>query len=211
MRCSRPCRERRCSCWPPSRGVKLPTGAIPRRFGRIRSLAPSRMRWLITASLIPTPGREEPRRRSPISAKRWRSDSVDRVLICQMPWSPGGLFGLARENRRGAGALRGSGACLPSRPVFHARLAIALAQPTANSTEPSSSGARPCGWPPPFRPARLGLAKALLADGDAGEAADQCRQVLKQQPRAPDAIAILRSALAAQGKADDPLYARWRP
>ena len=37
---------------PPWRGVKLPTGAMPRRSGRIRSLAPSRMRWLTIISAI---------------------------------------------------------------------------------------------------------------------------------------------------------------
>ena len=41
--CSRSYRERRCSRLPPSHGDKLPTGAMPRRFGRIRSLAPSKI------------------------------------------------------------------------------------------------------------------------------------------------------------------------
>ena len=44
---------------------------------------------------------------------------------------------------------------------------------------------------PTLWPARIGLAKALLASGDPGEAAAQCREVLKQEPGAVEAIAIL--------------------
>ena len=52
---------------------------------------------------------------------------------------------------------------------------------------------------------RLELADALLAAGNAGEAAAQCREVLKQEPGAVEAIVILGAALAAEGQVDEAL------
>ena len=73
----------------------------------------------------------------------------------------------------------------------------------AGTIEPSPSGARPFGWPPTIWQARLGLADALLAGGDAGEAVAQCREILKQEPGAIEAIVILGAALAAEGQVEE--------
>ena len=71
--CSRPYRERRYCCLPPSRGATLPTGAMPRWSGRVRPLARSKICWRTTSSPISASGRARPPKRSPISAKLWQA------------------------------------------------------------------------------------------------------------------------------------------
>ena len=53
--------------------------------------------------------------------------------------------------------------------------------------------------------ARLGLADALLAQGEVGEAVAECREVLKTYPLATEAIVILGEALAAEGEIEEAL------
>ena len=56
-----------------------------------------------------------------------------------------------------------------------------------------------------FAHARIGLADALLATGETREAIAQCREVLKMNPNAVEAIVILGEALVAEGRAEEAL------
>ena len=123
----------------------------------------------------------------------------------QEPLSSWRLFEFARENRRGALGVRTSSACLlPSGKmcIFAWRV---LLLPPAGTIEPSSSGARSFGWPPPIGrrvsawPMHCWLAEIL------NEAATECREVMKQEPSAVEAIAILGAALVAEGQAEEAL------
>ena len=74
--------------------------------------------------------------------------------------------------------------------------------PPESTIGPSPSGTRSSDW---CRACgrRVGLAEALLASGDPAGAADQCRQVLDQEPGAIKAIVLLGEALARAGKVED--------
>jgi len=133
-------------------------------------------------------------------------DSIDRIVIAKSH----GLLGdcLASQGKTDAAFAQYEEAVsvVPAAPMFHDRLAIALAH--RNQLDRAIVEWRETlRLAPNFWPARLGLANALLARGDASEAADQCRQVLGQQPRSPEATALLRAALATQGKVEDALPA----
>ena len=67
--------------------------------------------------------------------------------------------------------------------MCHARLAIALAA-AGQHDRAIAEWRETIRLAPSLWPARLGLADALLANGDAGEAAAQCREILKQEPDA---------------------------
>jgi tetratricopeptide (TPR) repeat protein len=56
---------------------------------------------------------------------------------------------------------------------------------------------------PTFWRARLDLVEALLAQGNSGEAVDECREILKRAPDATEAIILQATALAAQGKIEE--------
>ena len=58
---------------------------------------------------------------------------------------------------------------------------------------------------PAFAQARVDLANALLARGEATEAVDQCREVLQKSPGAVQAVIVMGAALVAQGKAEEAL------
>ena len=109
----------------------------------------------------------------------------------------------ARENRRGVHALRRNGASVPIRRAWVTiawrwRSLAAGRHDRAIVEWRETIRLAPTSWS-----ARIGLADALLADGDAGEAATQCREVLKQKPGAVEAIVILGAALAAEGQAEE--------
>ena len=56
-----------------------------------------------------------------------------------------------------------------------------------------------------FAHGRIGLADALLATGDTREAVARCREVLKMNPNAIEALIILGQALAAEGQVEEAL------
>ena len=154
---------------------------------------------------ISTSSREELRKRSPISAKRWRSGSIDPYVIAEAH----GLLAECLTIRKGKPTRRSritNKQCVSSQPARGVIFAWRWrSTPPASTIEPSPSCARPFGWPPPrwkhvsawpmlCWPAEM-LVKRLT----------ECREILKQEPGAIEAIVILGAALAAAGQVEEAL------
>jgi tetratricopeptide (TPR) repeat protein len=93
---------------------------------------------------------------------------------------------------------------LPGSPIFHERLAIALASRDQHDRA-IAEWREVIRLDPNHLQAHLGLANSLLAHGDAGEAVAECNEILKREPSPIEAIVILGAALTAQGLYDEGL------
>jgi tetratricopeptide (TPR) repeat protein len=92
----------------------------------------------------------------------------------------------------------------PAAPIFHERLATALASRDKHDRA-IAEWREVIRLDPNHLNARLGLADALLAHGDAGEAVAVCSEILKQGSGPIEAIGILGAALAAEGLVEEAL------
>ena len=110
--------------------------------------------------------------------------SIDRQLIARIPSFLGKAFDEARENDKALDQYEQAVRVYPENAMFHARLAVML-----NRQEKFKRAVvefrEILRLNPAFPQARLGLADALLASGEAAEAAQWCREVLATSPTRP--------------------------
>ncbi|HEX4144799.1 MAG TPA: tetratricopeptide repeat protein [Pirellulales bacterium] len=87
---------------------------------------------------------------------------------------------------------------LPSAPIFHERLAVALAS-RGQQDRAIAEWREVIRLDPNHLQAHLGLADTSLAHGDTSEAIAECNEILKREPGSVEAMVILGAALAAEG------------
>ena len=128
------------------------------------------------------------------------ADSINSAMIAESHDLLGDCLATQGKNDEAFAHYEEAVRAYPSRATFHARLAMALAsrgqldRAIVEWRETDSVGPR---LP---QTAHLGLANALLAEGDASGAAVECREVLKQNPDSVEAIVVLGAALVRRGQ-----------